>query len=105
MISCDKCGYGHLTFEEKRRCKSWADKHYPYNHQPHGCCSCGWKCCGDNTEECAVLHAEHKKSADAEWERSIGPHPQPNAQESAELQGPEKESGTAIRQNNGPVES
>ena len=23
MISCDKCGFGHLTFEEKDACKSW----------------------------------------------------------------------------------
>jgi hypothetical protein len=25
MISCDKCGFGHKTFEELRACKSWAE--------------------------------------------------------------------------------
>jgi hypothetical protein len=25
MISCDKCGFGHRTFEEKAACKSWAE--------------------------------------------------------------------------------
>ena len=25
MISCDKCGYGHLTFKEKDACKTWSE--------------------------------------------------------------------------------
>ena len=26
MISCNKCGFGHLTFEELGACKSWGEK-------------------------------------------------------------------------------
>ena len=25
MISCDRCGFGHKTFEEKAACKSWSE--------------------------------------------------------------------------------
>lgn len=25
MITCDKCGFGHKTFEELRACKSWEE--------------------------------------------------------------------------------
>jgi hypothetical protein len=25
MISCDKCGFGHRTFEELKACKSWSE--------------------------------------------------------------------------------
>lgn len=25
MITCDKCGFGHRTFEEKAACKSWEE--------------------------------------------------------------------------------
>lgn len=24
MISCDNCGFGHKTFEEKKACKPWS---------------------------------------------------------------------------------
>ena len=35
MISCDKCGFGHKTFEEKAACKSWAEM------QAEELCTCG----------------------------------------------------------------
>ena len=25
MICCDKCGFGHRTFEELKACKSWSE--------------------------------------------------------------------------------
>lgn len=41
MISCDKCGYGHKTFEEMRECKSWSEmveeceaSGHPINYRP-----------------------------------------------------------------------
>lgn len=64
MIRCDKCGFGHLTSEELRECKSWADQHHPYEHKPHACCSCGWKCTGGNVGECLIQHARHKQEAE-----------------------------------------
>ena len=42
MISCDKCGYGHLTFEEKKACKSWSEMQAELMTKPRfECEECG----------------------------------------------------------------